>query len=256
MKGERQMERYLIFAVFLFNFLFYSGIKAEEASELPSETDRISYSLGHQIGSDFKRQGVELDAAALGSGFKDANSGAEPAIDPQEMETILGSLKSRITSAQRESVEQRRARKQREAEEKRTASQKYLAENSTRPGVKTLPSGLQYRVIRSGTGEKPVLHDLVKVQYRARLIDGHEFDSSYRRDGTSSFRVGGVIPGWTEALQLMREGDKWEITIPPELAFGSRGPLGNQTLIYEIELLEVGGQEQSTTAQAASSEKS
>ena len=101
--------------------------------------------------------------------------------------------------------------------------------------------------------KKPVLHDLVRVHYRAKLISGHEFDSSYRRNAPSSFRVGGVIPGWTEALQLMREGAKWELYIPPELAFGSRGPLADQTIIYEIELLGVGEDSRASESKPASS---
>ena len=240
MKGGPKMMPYPIIAV-IFSLLFFQSqlLHAEEGLQLQNETDRIGYSLGYQIGSDFKHQGLELDEAALLSGFNDANEGVEPALDRQEMELLLGNLKREINATERESMDNRRARKQREAEEKRNKSQKFLAENRLKPGVKTLPSGLQYKVIKSGTGEMPVLHDLVRVHYVARLIDGHEFDSSYRKNAPSNFRVGGVIPGWTEALQLMHEGDKWEIYIPPELAFGSRGPLGNQTLIYEIELVEV-----------------
>ncbi|MCK5550143.1 MAG: FKBP-type peptidyl-prolyl cis-trans isomerase [Hyphomicrobiaceae bacterium] len=223
--------------------------------KLKGEADRISYSLGQQIGRDFKRQGVDLDAAALVRGFNDANTGAEPALAREEMNATLGKLKGRISAAQREEAQERRARKQRETEEKRRKGQEFLAENGSKPGVTTLPSGLQYKVIKSGTGKKPVLHELVKVHYRARLINGHEFDSSYRRNAPSSFRVGGVIAGWTEALQLMREGAKWELYIPPEFAYGKRGPLADQTIIYEIELLGVGEAIKAPESKPASSEQ-
>jgi len=234
------MRWYLFITAVQSLFLSPGILCAEEATKLENETDRISYSLGYQVGNDFKRQGVGLDEEALVRGFNDASSGGEPILHQEVMNTILGDLKGKISTAQREGALERRARKQREAEEKRSKGRVFMAENAEKPGVKTLPSGLQYKVIKSGTGKKPVQHDLVRVHYRAKQISGHEFDSSYRRNAPSSFSVGGVIAGWTEALQLMREGAKWELYIPPELAFGSRGPLADQTLIYEIELLGVG----------------
>ena len=161
--------------------------------KLKGEADRISYSLGQQIGRDFKRQGVDLDAAALVRGFNDANTGAEPALAREEMNATLGKLKGRISAAQREEAQERRARKQRETEEKRRKGQEFLAENGSKPGVKTLPSGLQYKVIKSGTGKKPGPQDVVRVHYRARLLNGHEFDSSYSREGPVSFGVNKVI---------------------------------------------------------------
>ena len=212
----------------------------DETPKLENEIDRISYSLGQQIGRDFKRQGVDLDAAALVHGFKDATTGAEPALNREEMNATLGNLKGRISSAQREEAQERRARKQRETEEKRRKGQEFLTENGSKPGVKTLPSGLQYKVIKSGTGKKPGPQDVVRVHYRARLLNGHEFDSSYSSEGPVSFSVNKVIRGWTEALQLMREGARWELYLPPELAYGRRGPLAGQTVIYEVELLGVG----------------
>ena len=122
-------------------------------------------------------------------------------------------------------------------------------------GVKTLPSGLQYKVIKSGTGKKPGPQDVVRVHYRARLLNGHEFDSSYNDEAPVSFSVNKVIRGWTEALQLMREGARWELYLSPELAYGKRGPLADQTVIYEIELLGVGKNSQPTGAQTAANGK-
>ena len=228
---------------------------AEEVQKIESDTDRISYSLGQQIGRDFKRQGVELDRAALVHGFNDANSGAEPALDRKEMTATLGSLKGRITAAQRKEAQQRRAQRQKDAEENRRKGQEFLAANGSKPGVKTLPSGLQYKVIKPGSGKKPGPQDVVKVHYRARQLNGHEFGNSYGSGGPVSFSVNKVIPGWTEALQLMREGARWELYLPPELAYGRRGPLAGQTVIYEVELLGVGEDSQATGAQTAANGK-
>jgi FKBP-type peptidyl-prolyl cis-trans isomerase FklB len=234
------MRWHLIKALVLSLFLWAEVLCAEEAPKLKSETDHISYSLGYQIGGDFKQQGVGLDAEALVRGFNDASAGAEPVMDREKMNTILSDLKGKISTKQRESARERFERKKREAEEKRRKGQTFMAENSEKPGVKTLPSGLQYKVIRVGTCKKPGPHDVVRVHYRARQINGHEFDSSYRRNGPSTFRVDGVIPGWTDALQRMREGAKWELYIPPDLAYGDRGPVADETLIFEVELLAIG----------------
>jgi len=244
-------------AVLLIGILFLSSgsCRAEETLKLDSDADRIGYSLGQQIGRDFKRQKVELDEASFLRGFEDATRGAEPVMGREEMNAILGGLKSRINTAQREEAQQRRMRKKEEAEEKRRQGQAFMAANAEKPGVKTLPSGLQYKVIRPGSGKKPGPRDVVKVHYRARLIDGHEFDSSYSSEDPANFHLNGVIPGWTEALQLMREGAKWELYLPPDLAFGSRGPLADQTVIYEIELLGVNENEQGPKPQSALREK-
>jgi FKBP-type peptidyl-prolyl cis-trans isomerase FklB len=150
---------------------------------------------------------------------------------------------------------ERRAKRQKEAEEKRRKGQEFLAANQLKPSVKTMPNGMQYKVIRSGSGKKPGPQDLVSVHYRARLINGREFDSSYGNDSPVSFSVNRVIPGWREALQLMRVGARWELYLPPEFAFGRRGPLADQTVIYEIELLGVGKDIRATRPQTAANEK-
>ena len=249
------MRAYLFMAVVLPLFLSSGILCGEEAPKLESETDRISYSLGYQVGNDFKRQGVDLDAEALVRGFNDAGAGAEPVMGREEMNTILGDLKGKISTEQRESAQERFERKKREAEEKRRQGQAFIAENAEKPGVKTLPSGLQYKVIKAGTGKKPGPHDVVRVHYRAKQISGHEFDSSYRRNAPSSFRVDGVIAGWTEALQLMQEGAKWELYIPPDLAYGERGPVADETLIFEVELLGVGEDSKAAESKPSSSEQ-
>jgi FKBP-type peptidyl-prolyl cis-trans isomerase FklB len=247
------MRRYLYITVVL--SLSLGVLYAGEASELESENDRISYSLGYEIGGGYKHQGVELDAEALVRGYNDGNAGAEPVISRKEMNDILRDLKGKIVTEQRESALERHERKKKEAEEKRSKGKAFMAENAEKPGVKTLPSGLQYKIIKAGKGRKPGPHDVVMVNYRAKLINGHEFDSSYRRNGPSSFRVDGVIKGWTEALQMMNEGAKWEVYIPPELAFGRRGALADQTLIYEVELLGVGEAGKAPESKPTSSEQ-
>jgi len=240
-----------LFTAVLCLILSNSASWAEDFQKLESEADRISYSLGQQIGGDFERQGVDLDAAALVQGFKDANCGAEPALDREEMNATLSGLKGKINAAQHEEAQERRAQRQKEAEERRRKGQEFLAENGSKPGVKTLPSGLQYKVIKAGTGKKPGPQDMVRVHYRARLLNGHEFGSSYNGKGPVSFSVNKVIRGWTEALQLMREGARWELYLPPELAYGRRGPLAHQTIIYEVELIGVGEDRQTTVNQTA-----
>jgi FKBP-type peptidyl-prolyl cis-trans isomerase FklB len=133
-------------------------------------------------------------------------------------------------------------------EKQKQRGEAFLSENKKKEGVKTLPSGLQYKVIKAGTGKKPGLNDTVTVQYRGTLIDGTEFDSSYRRGQPATFPVSGVIPGWTEALPLMEEGAKWQLFIPPNLAYGERGAGGligpNAALIFEVELISVQGNKQ------------
>jgi FKBP-type peptidyl-prolyl cis-trans isomerase FklB len=167
------------------------------------------------------------------------------------MGALLKDLKGRINADLRENAKERFERKKKEAQQKRDEGRTFMAQNADRKGVKTLPSGLQYRVIKQGSGRKPGAQDTVSVHYRGTLIEGHEFDSSYRRKAPSSFRVDGVIAGWTEALQLMPEGAVWEVFIPPELGYGERGPLADQTLIFKIELLEVADNSQAKQDKAA-----
>ena len=249
------MQRHLFTTAVLSVFFLHDVLFAGEALKLESETDRISYSLGQQVGKDLKELGVDLDAPALVHGFSDASGGAAPVMGREEMTTVLGSLKGRIKEAQREEAQARKERKQKEAEENRRKGQEFLAANRLKPGVTTLPSGLQYKVIKPGTGKKPGPQDMVRVSYRYRLVNAHAPDTSESDEESDSFRVGGVIPGWTEALQLMREGARWELYLPPELAFGTRGPMANRTVIYEIELLGIGEDGQAAESQTASNGK-
>jgi FKBP-type peptidyl-prolyl cis-trans isomerase FklB len=227
------------------------AVPAEEQSESGEISDHINYSLGYQIGADFKSQGVKLNADALTRGLNDAGTGSGPALEEEEMGAILKDLKGRINAKLRENAKERFERKKREAQQKRDEGRAFMAQNAEREGVKTLPSGLQYKIIKQGSGRKPAAQDTVSVHYRGALIAGHEFDSSYRRKAPSSFRVNGVIAGWTEVLQMMREGAVWEVFIPPELGYGQRGPLADQTLIFKIELLEVADNSQAQKKEPA-----
>lgn len=228
--------------------LVHSAGCTQETS-LESETDRISYSLGHQVGADFQQQGLEMDAALLRRGIQDGLDGAEPLLKPDAMRALLLELKQEIVEAQREQLRERVESRRAKVQAKREAGEAFLAANQTKPGVKTLPSGLQYKVIKAGQGGNPTNTDTVTVHYRGMRIDGSEFDSSYAEGAPSSFRVNEVMRGWTEALQLMREGAKWELYLPPKLGFGRSGPMADETLIYEIELLAVGERQEEAREQ-------
>jgi FKBP-type peptidyl-prolyl cis-trans isomerase len=194
---------------------------ATAPSAFKTDAERIGYAIGLQIGESL--QGVEVDATALRAGIRDAAAGGKPQMTDAEIEATMMNLQKQIMTA------------------KQQAGEKFLAENGKKDGVKTTASGLQYRVIKSGAGKTPKATDTVSVNYRGTLITGEEFDAS---KGTPvTFPVNGVIPGWTEALQLMKEGDKWEVVIPSKLAYGERGAgraiAPNSTLVFEVELVAV-----------------
>ena len=206
------------------------------AAELKTLEQKASYSYGIDIIKNLKAQGVEIDLDAFVQGMRDSQSGAKPALSDQEMRQAK-------TQYQIKARERRLAEAERIAKENKAKGEAFLAENAKKPGVVTTDSGLQYKIIKPGTGKTPTLNDTVVTHYRGTLIDGREFDSSYKRNQPATFPVKGVIKGWTEALQLMKEGAKWELYIPSELAYGKsrRSELiqPNSTLIFEIELLEV-----------------
>ena len=179
---------------------------------------------------------MEISSAVLLRGIKDAISGAEPLIDPQEQRAALVEMAKQVAARKQEA--QKKA-----AQENLGKAQSFLAENAKKDGVQTLPSGLQYKELKAGEGKTPGAGDKVTVQYRGTLIDGTEFDSSYKRNKPATFQVNRVIKGWTEGLQLMKEGAKWELFIPPSLAYGERGAGGkipaNSALVFEVELISV-----------------
>jgi FKBP-type peptidyl-prolyl cis-trans isomerase FklB len=218
------------------------SVQAAEAVNLQDETARISYSLGYQIGGDFKRQGVEMNAEAVVKGIQDALSGAEPAMPATEMQQTLVDLKKKIVAEQQ-------ARKQETELQYIAEVKKFMEENAKKEGVVTTESGLQYKIVTEGTGKTPGPTDKVTVNYRGTLIDGKEFDSSYKRGKPATFGLNAVIKGWSEGLQLMKEGGKAQLFIPPNLAYGDRGPLGHRTLIFDVELISVGEEKKPEAAQ-------
>jgi FKBP-type peptidyl-prolyl cis-trans isomerase len=205
---------------------------AGESLDFADETTRINYSLGYQIGGDFKRQGVEMNADAVVQGIADALAEAEPQMSAADMRQALTDLKRKVV------VEQRKRSVERELDIL-AAGEAYMKENAGKAGVQTTASGLQYEILEPGTGKSPGPQDQVTVHYTGTLIDGREFDSSHKRGEPASFRLDGVIKGWSEGLQLMQEGGKARFVIPPTLAYGDRGPLGHRTLIFDVELLSV-----------------
>lgn len=222
--------------VILLGIALFSGLSwAGEMAQPQNENDKISYSVGFQIGGDFKRQGVTLNPDLIVKGIQDAIAGSEPLMAPSEMSKTLAELKRKIMNAQQE--ERRKAAEKNLAEGKR-----FLEDNAGKEGVKVLPSGLQYKVIKEGTGAMPKATDTVTVHYRGALIDGTEFDSSYSRGEPATFPLDRVIKGWTEGLQLMKEGGTSQLLIPPGLAYGEQGSgrvPPNSTLIFEVELISV-----------------
>jgi FKBP-type peptidyl-prolyl cis-trans isomerase FklB len=209
---------------------------AEEALDLSDETNRINYSLGHQLGSDFKRQQLDMNPDAVVQGMRDALSGAEPRMTPQEMRETLVGFKKRL-------AEQQREQRQRNVENELgmlAEGKQFLEENAKKEGVVTTASGLQYQVIEAGSGKSPGPTDTVTVEYRGTLVDGTEFDSSAKHGGPATFKLDAVIKGWSEGLQLMKEGGKAKLFIPQELAYGQRGPLAHRALIFDVELISIG----------------
>jgi FKBP-type peptidyl-prolyl cis-trans isomerase FklB len=217
--------------------LMASGCTAQEKKpELNSLKDKISYGIGLNIGKDFKEQSIDIDVKLLARGINDSLTGSEPALTEEQMREAFEAF-------QKEMVAKQEAKSKELADKNQTAGEAFLAENAKKEGVVTLPSGLQYKVIEEGSGKTPKASDTVTVNYRGTLATGEEFDSSYKRGEPATFPVSGVIAGWTEALQLMKEGAKWQLVIPPSLAYGERaaGPVigPNSTLVFEVELIKV-----------------
>ncbi len=220
--------------------IFLAGqTAAQEASALKDQKDKLSYSLGVEIAKNLKQlQGysVELNQDLVLQGVKDAFSGGKTLMSDEEIKETLSGFQKEMIAKQKEAFKKLGEKNQAEGEA-------FLAENKKKEGVVTLASGLQYKVITPGSDKKPKPTDTVKVHYKGTLINGTEFDSSYRHGEPAGFQVNTVIPGWTEALELMGEGAKWQVFIPSNLAYGERGAGGqigpNATLIFEIELISI-----------------
>lgn len=209
---------------------------------IKDERDKLSYSFGVNIGKNLKQQGVDVSLEALTQGIKDILLDLDPLMEQKEINEVLMAHRTERLAKQAE-------KRQQMAEKNLQAGDAFLTENQKKTGVVVLPSGLQYEVIKLGTGKMPKPEDTVTTHYRGTFIDGKEFDSSYERGEPATFPVKGVIAGWTEALQLMKEGAKWKLFVPAKLAYGEngRGKIEpNSTLIFEIELISVNPKETSS----------
>ena len=210
--------------------------KSPDAMELKTEKDKLSYAIGVNVGRSLQKDAVEVEANIVTQGLKDALAGGKTLITEDEAKALITALQTDLHKKQDQAM-------QAAGEANKKQGEVFLAANKAKDGVVTLPSGLQYKVLTEGKGPKPTPSDTVVCNYKGTLIDGTEFDSSYKRGQPATFPVGQVIKGWTEALQLMPVGSKWELFIPSEMAYGPRGPTpaigANSTLIFEVELLSI-----------------
>jgi FKBP-type peptidyl-prolyl cis-trans isomerase FklB len=211
---------------------------------LKTEKEKRSYAVGVNIGKGLQRQELPVDPAILARGLRDAMNGAKLALTDDEMKTVLMSLQTEMRGKQQEIMAKQQAAAKEAGASNRKEGDAFLAANKGKEGVVTLPDGLQYKILKEGNGPKPTASDKVTCDYRGTLLNGTEFDSSYKRGHPESFQVGGVIKGWTEALQLMPVGSKWQLFIPADLAYGDTPRGGDikpgDTLIFEVELLSIG----------------
>ena len=216
--------------------LLTAQVSAGEPPVLKTQKEKVSYGIGVDMSRNFKQQGIEFDADILMKGFKDQSSGGKLLMTEDDIRATLNAYQS-------EMMQKRAQAMKAAAEENKKIGEAFLAENGKKEGVVTLPSGLQYKILKTGDGRKPTEADTVECNYRGTLINGTEFDSSYRTGKPATFKVTGLIAGWTEALKLMPAGSKWQLFIPPQLAYGERGAGGaigpNATLIFELELLSI-----------------
>ena len=217
---------------------------------LKTPKEKFSYALGMKMGENLHKQSVPVDPAILARGLRDAVAGGKTALTDEEAQAA-------IMEVQKDMHDKQMAKQKEEGAANKKEGDAFLAANKGKEGVVTLPSGLQYKILKQGNGPKPTDKDTVECNYRGTLIDGKEFDSSYKRGQAASFPVGGVIKGWTEALQLMPVGSKWQLFVPSDLAYGDRGAgadIGpDSTLIFEVELLSI--QDKSKGAGAAPEKK-
>lgn len=203
---------------------------------MKSTREKVSYCIGLETGKNLKRQFSDMDSGLLQKGFEDGVTDGLPELTQEEIQSIMQALRQQVEQQQKQYLA-------RLTEQNRQEGEAFLEENKQKEGVKVLKSGLQYKVLQSGTGAKPTITDVVSVHYRGSFINGSIFDSSYERGKPQVFPVNRVIPGWSEALQQMQVGDKWQIVVPHYLAYGEAG-FGNEigpctTLVFEMELLGI-----------------
>jgi len=229
-----------VFIIAVLSLVFFAGQAVAEDKKEMSEKEKLGYSIGYLQGSSmadfFKAQAVDVDTTTINEAFKSGLTGTKPALTEQEMREIMAGFQKSLTAKQETRMKELSDKNQKEGEA-------FLAENKKKEGVVARPSGLQYKILKEGTGNTPKATDKVKVNYKGTLIDGREFDSSYKQQKPVVFQVNKVISGWTEALQMMKVGSQWEVFIPANLAYGNRGAgqmIGpNSTLIFEVELISI-----------------
>ena len=225
-----------ILAAIISTGLLFGVCSAADKLELKDQKDKESYSLGYQFGMSLKMQGVDINLDAYASAIRDALGGKEPRMSSEEMQSTVMGFRQRMADAQQKALKD-------QGEKNLAEGKSFLAENTKKTGVKTLPSGLQYKVLSEGAGKTPKKSDTVTVHYRGTFMNGTEFDSSIARGQPATFKVDGVIPGWTEALQLMKEGAKWQLFIPAELAYGEKGMPPRippqSALVFDVDLISV-----------------
>jgi FKBP-type peptidyl-prolyl cis-trans isomerase len=218
--------------------LFVCSAGAQDQPVLKSQKDKMSYAIGLEMGKGVKDQGFDVDPALLAMGIKDAISGGKPLLSDEEFRTIIADVQEEMKQKQMQAMEEAATQNKKDGEA-------FLAENTKKAGVVTLPSGLQYKVITAGEGKKPAETDTVLCNYKGTFIDGTEFDSSTQAGKPVAFDLSGILPGFKEALLLMPVGSKWQLFIPSDLAYGERGAGGvigpNATLIFEVELVSIQG---------------
>jgi FKBP-type peptidyl-prolyl cis-trans isomerase len=216
------------------------------AAGLATQEQKVSYILGMNIGRQFKANSVPLDQASFIDGVKTGSDGSDPKLKQEEIQQTMMAFQKEMEKKQAEAEAKQKADMEAAGTKNKEEGAKFLAENGKKPGVTTTASGLQYEVLKAGTGPKPKVTDTVTVNYVGTLLDGKEFDSSIKRNEPATFALNAVIPGWVEALQLMPEGSKWKVYLPSELAYGPGGTGGdigpNATLVFEIELAKVGAE--------------
>ena len=219
-----------VFASFTFGALAFT-LAGCDKPDLSTSKGKYSYAIGVQIGKNLKQQNIDLDPVSFAAGVKDVYKGTKPKLNGSER---MAALQEMTTGLQKQQTA--------EADANKKKGDDFLAQNKTKPGWKVTASGLQYQIVREGKGKAPTKNDTVEVNYEGRLIDGTVFDSSYKRNQPATFPVGAVIPGWTEALQLMKPGSEFELALPPELAYGAHGSSmipPNSVLLFKVELLKV-----------------
>ena len=229
-----------------------AAAKSAATTALKTPKDKFSYALGMNLGASLHKQSVDVDPNIVAQGLRAALAGGKTLLTQEEAQAALTEVQNELRKKQQEKM-------QVAGEANKKEGEAFLASNKAKEGVVTLPSGLEYKILKEGTGPKPTASDSVVCNYRGTLINGTEFDSSYKRGQPATFPVNGVIKGWTEALQLMPVGSKWQLFVPSSLAYAERGAGGdigpNATLIFEVELLSIQEKPKTDQAKPATEEK-